>query len=65
MTSFKYKPGIKSLGVISAAVAMAACSTLQSSSTPTLKAATGANLPNCSALASQLNLANTKIESSA
>ena len=34
MTPFNYKPGIKSLGVISAAVALAACSTLQSSSKP-------------------------------
>ena len=65
MNQFEFKQGALRLGLITTAVALAACSTLQSNSTTTLKAATGANLPNCSALASQLNLANTRIESSA
>ena len=65
MNQFEFKRGALGLGLITTAVALAACSMLQSNSTPALKAATGANLPNCSALASQLNLANTRIESSA
>ena len=52
------------LGFISVAMALAACSTLQNTSVPSLKAASGANLPNCSALVDQLKLSNTKIESS-
>ncbi len=52
------------LGFISVAMALAACGTLQNPSVPSLKAASGANLPNCSALVDQLKLSNTKIESS-
>ena len=52
------------LGFISVAMALAACSTLQNPSVPSLKAASGASLPNCSALVDQLKLSNTKIESS-
>ena len=44
-------------------MALVACSTLPNHSVPTLKAASGANLANCSALVDQLKLSNTKIES--
>ena len=65
MDQLQLKRSAQSLGFLTAALALAACSTLPSNSVPKLKAATGASLPNCTALASQLNLANTKIESSA
>lgn len=53
------------LSVIFAAVAVVACSTFSGSTIPKLKAATGASLPNCSALAGQIKLDHTKIDSAA
>jgi pimeloyl-ACP methyl ester carboxylesterase len=63
MNQFQIKRGAQGLGFISAAMALVACSTLPNHSAPTLKAASGANLANCSALVDQLKLSNTKIES--
>ena len=53
------------VGVLSAVGVLTACGTLPGSTVAPLKAATGTNLPNCSALAATLQLANTRIESSA
>ena len=64
MNQFELKRGALGLGLISTAVALVACSTLQHSSVPILKAANGASLANCAALVDQLKLAHTKIESS-
>lgn len=64
MNKFQLKRSAQGLGTLSAVVALVACSTLPNNSVPSLKAATGANLPNCTALASQLNLSNTKIDAS-
>ncbi|PUE08640.1 tannase/feruloyl esterase family alpha/beta hydrolase [Limnohabitans sp. T6-5] len=55
---------IQGLTVLSAGGVLIACSSLPGSSAPALKSATGANLSSCSALAGQLNLAQTRIESS-
>jgi len=63
MNQFQIKRGAQGLGLFSAAMALVACSTLPNHSVPTLKAASGANLANCSALVDQLKLSNTKIES--
>jgi hypothetical protein len=63
MKQFEFKRGALGLGLISTAVALAACSTLHHSSAPILKAANGASLANCAALVDQLKLAHTKIES--
>jgi hypothetical protein len=56
---------IQGAGVLSAVGVLIACGTLQGAAVAPLKAATGASLPNCSALVSSLKLANTRIESSA
>ena len=64
MNQFELKRGALGLGLISTAVALVACSTLQPSSVPILKAANGASLANCAALVDQLKLVHTKIESS-
>ena len=64
MKQFEFKQGALGLSLISTAVALVACSTLQPSSVPILKAANGASLANCAALVDQLKLAHTKIESS-
>jgi feruloyl esterase len=64
MNQFEFKRGTLGIGLISTAFALVACSTLQHSSVPILKAANGASLANCAALAEQLKLAQTKIESS-
>ncbi len=52
-------------GVLSSGALLLACSSMAPSSAPQLKAATGATLSACSALAAQLQLADTRIESSA
>ena len=65
LKNFQWTRGALTLSTLSAAVALVACSTLPGSTLPTLKAATGASLPNCVALADQLQLANTKIDSAA
>ena len=64
MRSMSLSRALQGLGVLSAISVLVACGTLQSHSVAPLKAATGANLPNCEALASQLQLPHTRIESS-
>lgn len=54
---------LPALAVSSAAALLAACTTLHHSPPATLKAATGATLAGCTALASQLKLEHTRIES--
>lgn len=65
MHSIFLKRPLQILGGLSAVSVLVACGTLQSAPPPSLKAATGANLPNCEALPSKLQLANTRIESAA
>ena len=65
MRSISLHRALQGLGVLSALSVLVACGTLQSTPVAPLKAATGANLPNCEALASKLQLANTRIESAA
>jgi pimeloyl-ACP methyl ester carboxylesterase len=65
MRSISFHRALQGLGVLSAFGVLVACGTLQSSSIAPLKAATGASLPSCDALASQLQLPNTRIESAA
>jgi feruloyl esterase len=64
MTKSNLKPLVQGLSALGAASALIACSSLPGASPQALKAATGANLPNCTALASKLQLANTRMESS-
>ncbi len=64
MRSMSLSRALQGLGVLSAIGVLVACGTLQSHSVAPLKAATGANLPHCEALASQLQLPHTRIESS-
>ena len=61
MNRFQFTRGAQGIGIALTVIAMAACSTLQPNAVPNLKAASGAKLPNCTALADQLKLANTKI----
>jgi len=63
MRSISLHRCLQGLSVLSAIGVLAACGTLQSTSPAPLKAATGATLPNCEALASKLQLPNTRIES--
>ncbi len=65
MNPYQFKRSAQALGLISVAVGLAACSTLQNNSVSKLKAASGANLPNCASLVDQLKLTQTRIESSA
>ena len=65
MRSMSIHRAFQGLGVLSAVGVLVACGTLQSTSPAPLKAATGASLPNCEALASKLQLPNTRIESAA
>ncbi len=65
MRSTSLHRALQGLGVLSAFGVLVACGTLQSPSVAPLKAATGASLPSCEALPSQLQLPNTRIESAA
>lgn len=58
------KMGFQSIAIVGCAWLVAACSSLNNVAPPALKAASGAELPACTTLASQLNLVNTRIESS-
>jgi pimeloyl-ACP methyl ester carboxylesterase len=65
MSSLSMHRTLQGLGVLSALGVLVACGTLQSTSPAPLKAATGASLPQCEALASTLQLPHTRIESAA
>ena len=65
MRSISMHRALQGLGVLSAVGVLVACGTLQSTTVAPLKAATGASLPNCDALANKLQLPNTRIESAA
>jgi pimeloyl-ACP methyl ester carboxylesterase len=65
MRSISLHRALQGLGALSAVSVLVACGTLQSTLGSPLKAATGASLPNCEALSSKLQLANTRIESAA
>jgi Tannase and feruloyl esterase len=54
---------LQSLAIVSSVGILAACTTMPTSTPPTLKAATGATLASCTSLAAQLKLDNTRIES--
>lgn len=54
---------LQSLGIFSAAAMLIACTSMPQNVPQALKAATGANLPACTTLISQLKLENTRIES--
>jgi len=63
MRSISLHRALQGLGALSAVSVLVACGTVQSTPGSPLKAATGASLPNCEALSSKLQLANTRIES--
>ena len=65
MPSISLHRALQGLGLLSGLSVLVACSTVQSNAGAPLKAATGANLPNCEALTSQLQLPNTRIDSAA
>jgi pimeloyl-ACP methyl ester carboxylesterase len=65
MRSIFMHRALQGLGVLSAVGVLVACSTLPSSAVAPLKAATGASLAQCEALASKLQLPHTRIESAA
>ena len=65
MLSISLHRALQGLGLLSGLSVLVACSTLQSNAGAPLKAAAGANLPNCETLASQLQLPNTRIDSAA
>jgi len=65
MRSMSMHRALQGLGVLSALGVLVACGTLPGTSPAPLKAATGANLPSCEALASKLQLPHTRIESAA
>ncbi|PUE07692.1 tannase/feruloyl esterase family alpha/beta hydrolase [Limnohabitans sp. T6-20] len=65
MRSTSLHRALQGLGVLSAFGVLVACGTLQSTPVAPFKAATGASLPSCETLTSQLRLPNTRIESAA
>jgi hypothetical protein len=65
MRSMSMHRALQGLGVLSAICVLVACGTLQSTPPAPLKAATGASLAQCEALAAKLQLPNTRIESAA
>jgi len=65
MRSKSMHRALQGLGVLSAVGVLVACGTLLGATVAPLKAATGANLAQCEALASTLQLPHTRIESAA
>ena len=57
--------GLAIVTLVAAATLAVSCSTLTTTAPPVLRAATGAQLPDCAGLARTLNLPDTRIESSA